>query len=108
MNTTAPIIVTKGQEVCRPADWTDVAKFFVFNYGLHALTVLSAPGAGIAEMVINTIVAIVLPFTGTYKAITAIYRFARSGPNPLKTAQKSGALCMVVSKEIATRWKESG
>lgn len=96
MNSSATITGVKGQVVCRPTEWTDVAKFFVFNYGLHALTVVSAPGSGILELIANTAVAIVLPFSGTVKAITAIYRLARSEPNPLETAQKAGALCMVI------------
>lgn len=108
MNTFAPIIVIKGQEICRLAEWTDVAKFFIFNYALHALTVLSSPGAGAVETIVNTLVATILPFTGTRKAIEAIYRFARSESSPLLTAHLSGALCMIVSKDTYVAWNEAG
>lgn len=100
MNTTDVISATKGQLVCRPTGWLDVLKFFLLNYGLHAITIVSTPGGGRIVMVTHTVAAILLPFSGTLKAIGVIYRFARLEKHPLLIAHKAGALCAVVPAGI--------
>lgn len=94
---------TKGQTVCRSAVWTDVLKFFLFNYGLHVFTVLSAPGSGPTTEFVNAVTALLLPFSGTITAASIIYNFARGKSGDLKTAQAAGALCMVVPRELAPK-----
>lgn len=93
----------KGQMVCRAAVWTDVLKFFLFNYGLHVFTVLSAPGSGPTTEFVNAITAILLPFSGTITAVNVIYNFARGKSGDLQTAQAAGALCMVVPRKLAPK-----
>lgn len=97
------ILGTKGQVVCRPTVWTDVLKFFLFNYGLHVFTVLSAPGSGPTTEFVNAVTALLLPFSGTITAVNVIYHFARGETGDLKTAHKAGALCMVVPRELAPK-----
>lgn len=96
MSPSESAIQSNRQTICRPTDWTDVAKFFLLNYGLHALTVLSSPGSGTVLMITNAVAAILLPFSGILTAIRAVYRFAWSESDQLQTAHKAGALCMVL------------
>lgn len=86
----------KGQLVCRPTGWVDVIKFFLLNYGLHALTVHPQPEGTLLTAVLATVSAMIAPFTGMMGAIKAIYRLARSEPDALKVAQYSGSLCLVL------------
>lgn len=88
------IFGTKGQTICRPTTWLDVLKFFIFNYGLHALTVVSAPGSKSIPTAIRTLSALLLPFSGTLTALDVIHRFARGQSGDLQTAHRAGALCM--------------
>lgn len=88
--------IVKGDYLCRPTEWVDVAKFFLLNYGLHALTVLPNPGSNTLQTVILSVATMLLPFIGTVRGINAVYRLARSEPNSLRTALYSGALCMVL------------
>lgn len=89
------IPVVKGQLVCWSADGTDFLKFLIFNYLLHAITILSSPGDGILLGVVNKLIGLSMPLCGVGRAITIIYRFAHSGKTPLDTALRAGALCMV-------------
>lgn len=100
MSTPVPIPAIKGQIVCRAPDWTDVAKFFILNYGLHALTTVSKPGSGIITTIIDVVAAIVLPYSGIVRAIIVMNNFARGKKDQLKVAQKAGALCMVLTGEL--------
>lgn len=88
---------TAGQVVCRPAQWTDVVKFFLLNYGLHAITVITRPGDTTWPSMTATILTIFVPFSGIHRALTQIYKFPRSEGDALQTARKAGALCAVVA-----------
>lgn len=94
MNSTI-IFADKGDLVCRHVHWLDIVSFLAFNYGLHAVTVLSTPGEGLGSWVINRLFGLFLPLVGTFKAVKVIYRFARLQREPLKIALRAGALCMV-------------
>jgi hypothetical protein len=83
-------------KICRPAVWMDIVKFFVLNYGLHAFTILSRPGAGALVTIIDGITAIVLPFHGTASAIFKLFQFSIFKKDKLARALDAGALCMVV------------
>lgn len=83
----------KGQEFCRPADWTDVAKFLLFNYGLHAFTALSKPGDGIAHRIHAVARSILMPYATILVSMKAL--LLTPSTNPLKLAQQSSALCMM-------------
>lgn len=86
----------KGQTVCIPTTWTDIAKFFAFNYGLHVFTVISAPGSGGIQTVITCIFALLMPFTGVLTALEVIFRWRPKRLDDLHTAHRAGALCMLV------------
>lgn len=88
------IFGTKGETICRPTTWVDVLKFFIFNYGLHVLTVVTAPGSRAAPTAIRAISALLLPLSGTFTALDVIHRFARGQSGDLQTAHRAGALCM--------------
>lgn len=88
--------VVKGEIVCRPTSWTDVIKFFAFNYGLHVLTIVSAPGSGTVTNAVGAAIALLLPFSGICTALEIINRFTWSKSDDLHTAQSAGALCMVM------------
>lgn len=91
---------TKGQTICRPSTWVDVLKFFVFNYGLHVLTIVSAPGGKAVPNMIRSLGALLLPFSGTFTALDVIHRFARGKSGDLQTAHKAGALCMFLPTHL--------
>lgn len=93
--TTEPIFADRGQLVCRRVHWVDIVRFLAFNYGLHAVTVLSTPGEGVGSWVINRFFALFIPLVGTFKAVEVIYRCATAQPTSLEVALRAGALCMV-------------
>lgn len=96
MNCTDPLNVTRGQTVCRPSGWLDVAQFFILNYGLHVFTINLSPGRSNLNTLSDYIISLVVPVYGVGEATEAILNCARRQPDQLLTAQKAGALCMVV------------
>lgn len=90
----------RGQIVCRPSDWVDVLKFFVFNYGLHVLTIVTIPGGKAVPYIIRSLGALLLPFSGTFTALDVIHRFARGQSGDLATAHRAGALCMFLPTHL--------
>lgn len=92
-----------NQPLCRAAVWTDVLKFFLFNYGLHVFTVLAAPGSGTITTCVNAVTALLLPYSGIVTAANIMYHFALGEPSDLRAAHKAGALCMVVPMELARK-----
>lgn len=101
MNSTSSDSPLAGQRVyCRPALWTDVAKFFILNYGLHAFTVVSRPGAGPLITMVDSLSAILLPLSSTRSAIVKLSRFSILKKNNLATAADAGALCMLVPETM--------
>lgn len=88
---------TKGQEFCRPADWTDVAKFFLFNYGLHAFTTLSEPGDGILHSTYAVVRSILMPYSSIMATMKALLTTRTT--DSLQRAAHSSALCMVLPQQ---------
>lgn len=103
LNGTEVLSGTKGQTICRNAVWSDVLKFFLFNYGLHVFTVLAAPGSGRVTRFVNAVTAVLLPYSGIVTAASIMYHFARGESDELQAAHKAGALCMVVPTRLATK-----
>lgn len=96
MNSSAPtVFASKGELVCRPVHWIDVVKFLVFNYVLHALTVLSSPGDGALLSTLKRLFSLFIPMFGTVRALTAIHRFACGESTPVQVALRARALCMI-------------
>lgn len=93
------ISASKGDFVCRPTSWTDVTKFILLNYGLHALTVIPEPGQGRWPSVLAGLGAFFLPFAGVARAIFIIARCAKLEPSSLKAAARARALCMVIPNQ---------
>jgi len=90
------VSASKGDIFCRPANEIDVAKFFLLNYGLHALTVITEPGSGALLTAIAIMQAMLSPYLGMVKALQIIARFARFRGPPLQQAHYAKALCMKV------------
>lgn len=90
----------RGSKVCRPADWMDVMTFFVVNFGLHALTVITAPGDSPFRCAQLILMAIIAPFSGIVPACDKLQRMAGLGQNDLEMALMSEALCMLVPATI--------
>lgn len=86
----------KGDLYCRPSNWVDVAKFFLLNYGLHALTVVLKPGSGALETTFTIVQAVHTPYTGMTRTLLPIQRLARFRGTPLQQAIWAGALCVEV------------
>jgi len=78
--------------ICRPADWTDVAKFFLANFITHVFTVISAPVAQRRDTILFTIWALFIPFIGATRAAVVIVRYAYGEKDDLAIAHKAGAL----------------
>lgn len=96
-----PFRGVKGQTVCRPTAWADVFLFFALNYGLHVVTTISDPGARTVNSFLDTVNALVLPFTGVLGAVSVIGRFAWYQSDELQIALRARALCMYVPVEKA-------
>lgn len=95
-STTETIFANRGDLVCRHVHWVDIARFLIFNYALHAVTVLSTPGERLGSWVINRLFALFIPLVGTFKAVSVIYRCASAQRTSLEIALRAQALCMVV------------
>lgn len=89
----------KGDTICRPGDWLDVARFFLFNFVVHALTVVNTPGAKTLRSAHTSFTAILLPFSGAYRAFQsmAFYRWAKE--DDLHIALRAQALCTTIPSE---------
>lgn len=87
---------TKGQTICRPSEWQDVARFFLLNYGLHVFTVFLPPGTSGGSAIREYLMSLVVPIYGITRSFRAIFNFPRRQLNQLDTALMSGALCMVI------------
>lgn len=106
--------------ICMPANWKDVAIFFLVNYVTHALTTVVLPGEGWESYMTNALASLMFPGFGAYRGLRAIFvgwatvrkRF-RSEPweqgdtkyvhknkarrvRDLQKARRAGALCMIV------------
>jgi len=77
------IYTRKGQTVCRSADIIDVAKFLIFNYLIHAFTVISSPGETILSSFVAALRALFVPGVGLERAGAVIHKapiWLRRGP----------------------------
>lgn len=88
----------EGTYYCRPTNWLDVCKFFLFNYALHAFTIINAPGSGIVTSLFHSVLSILLPFPGVFFALFIICENTRRPRNDFESALRATALCMVVPK----------
>ena len=94
-----PGYFVNGKLFCYPANWTDVGKFILLNYGLHVVTTIPEPGEGTPESIKRGLEAFMAPLL---HATRAIFIVMRSSPalfrhiSDLEKAHKAGALCMVV------------
>src|SRR5579862_4823187 len=88
--------------LCRPPEWTDLATFFFGNYIVHATTIMVFPGESRRSSMAVRIVAIFYPMIGLRRALAAILSSPIFGRNPLETAARAGALCMVARKELGS------
>lgn len=73
----------------------DIVRFLVFNFLLHAVTVMSIPGERIGRSIANRLIALFLPMVGTMGAVGTIYRYARGEDTTLAVALRARALCMI-------------
>lgn len=89
------------QLVCRPPEWTDIAKFFLLNYGLHAVTVITPPGTRPIGSAFAILTAVFIPFWGVRTALDKFQRGAarKRGASELDIAHMAGALCMVWARK---------
>lgn len=102
LSPTANVIQAEvGQLICRPSAWTDIARFFLLNYGLHAVTVITPPGTRRMGSMFTILAAVFIPFWGV---LTALDKFERGagrtrGASHLDIAHRAGALCMVWARK---------
>lgn len=100
---TAPKVIyaDAGQLICRPSAWTDIARFFLFNYCLHAVTVITPPGTRPIGSIFTILAAIFVPFWGILTALDKFERGAgrKRGASELDIAHTAGALCMVWARK---------
>jgi hypothetical protein len=84
---------------CVQATWENILAFILLNYVTHAMTVKSAPGAKATESAFYNIGALLLPFTGAYRGLDAIWRATIFRENSLQQAVRANALCAVVREQ---------
>ncbi|KAF8536560.1 hypothetical protein BDD12DRAFT_889869 [Trichophaea hybrida] len=85
----------KGDVCCRPADWTDIAKFFIANYFAHAFTVVT-PGARHRDTICFMVWALFMLYVGVARACVVITRCSIRVTGALNKAHKAGALYTLV------------
>jgi hypothetical protein len=89
--------------LCTPTKWTDIVIFFLGNYLAHAATVIALPGESAVSMGMNALLALVLPWSGVNRGISAISICAKRGRTALQTAQRAQALCSLPEQLIGGR-----
>ncbi|OXV09929.1 hypothetical protein Egran_02308 [Elaphomyces granulatus] len=82
--------------------WHNIVSFFVVNYLAHAATVISFPDEPVKIVMLNMVLAILLPATGAMRGLIAIFRHGIFVRDPIKQALRAQALCMVVRTE---KWR---
>jgi hypothetical protein len=73
--------------------------FFLANYVAHATTVRATPGESFLSILLKSIAALLFPFSGVMKGFGAVLQHAVTYNNPLETASKAGALCVIERTE---------
>ena len=103
-----PGVSNHGQSnfACFPTTATDVLLFFLTNYVAHAATVKIRPGASTKEKMFYILHSLFFPVEGVARAIEFMFEwswtidskfpFLNMEANSLETAQRAGALAMVV------------
>lgn len=89
------IFARPDNEKCRSLRWPEIMQFILFNYVLHAVTILSRPGDGIISSTYSRLIVFLLPLVGMVRAVQVIHRFARGEGTPLHIAIRAQALCMI-------------
>ncbi|KAI5795196.1 hypothetical protein EDC01DRAFT_76539 [Geopyxis carbonaria] len=77
------LYVDKDKTICRNASFSDVGKFLVFNYLIHAFTVISKPGETTSRSIGIGLLALLVPGVGLKRAAEVIYQapiLMRNGP----------------------------
>ncbi|KAK1752806.1 hypothetical protein QBC47DRAFT_416421 [Echria macrotheca] len=87
--------------VCRPADWADVASFFLINYVAHAATVVTNPGEKLPSVLFTTLLAVLFPVIGVLRGLRAIKSVAFNAKSELQKAAWAGALCTIQEEKWA-------
>lgn len=86
--------------LCVQPSWRDYLTFFIVNYGIHAATIASWPGATLIETIYAILDALFLPGTGAIRAISRLRTHAGAiRHDELRGAAKAGALVMVIKQK---------
>jgi hypothetical protein len=86
---------TPNGQSCDTSTWQTVLLFYILNYGAHASTIKSVPGESKAETVAQIASALLLPFSGVYRACHSIAKGKIRGESDFQHALRLGALCEV-------------
>lgn len=87
--------------LCKSAEWTDLASFYIGNYIAHVATIRSPPGQGTFGSIATVALALFFPTFGLFEGVRAISSLAILGKTPLQSAARAGALYAVVEVEKA-------
>jgi hypothetical protein len=90
----------KRQVVCTASSWYDVVAFFLLNFVAHAATIRHYPGDNTPTQVFWTICALLLPFSGVWRACLSIADARPFEKDPLGRAKYAGALCMSTARVL--------
>jgi hypothetical protein len=82
--------------LCIPPNFRDFIWFYFGNYFSHAATIMSLPGQNNISTFCSIIWALTTPTAGLARGLRVIFRGASLQRDPLKRAQRAGALLMVV------------
>jgi hypothetical protein len=83
------------EPTCGPADGFTILLFYLVNYGAHALTVFHKPGEKFGTNCFYSLLGLLLPFSGVFRACMSIAFGFLSPKNDLRRALNAGALCEV-------------
>ncbi|KAK3994460.1 hypothetical protein QBC44DRAFT_391772 [Cladorrhinum sp. PSN332] len=93
--------------LCMPAEWYRYILFFFANYVAHAATTVPTPGRGTKSSIVAVVAALLLPGSAITSALAVILRRPATEKDPLKSAARAGALCIVLEKRRSHCRKES-
>jgi hypothetical protein len=82
--------------LCPPTRGKDVVSFYLFNYIVHAVTVLRRPGERFIDFAVAVIGSLFFPTIGLHRGVEALLSSSMLSRCDLTRAAQAGALCMLI------------
>lgn len=93
--TSAADLVSRGESLCRPTQWSDTVVFFLLNY---AATLVAELGVYWTLIGIDAISIGLFPTARIIRRLNALFSYAIFARNDLDMAARSGAECTMFKR----------